>query len=295
MIDQKRVTKLKKEGCFNYKLIGHFSIKDPIGKTYSFDKNEDALIAKCPLLGIADGAGGVGVFCGEWAQHLLGTLPIDGFENIEQVNNWFDSVSEDFYNKTSLIIKSSRPSVEERFTDEGSYSTLSAIWLKDSSFKYLSVGDSGIFGFKKNEKGCYNLVFLKPFGFQNSINDNPHLVNWSLPLDKKVIFWGEIEKSDVDLIIIASDSLSRFIISCVISIDPQLVENLAEGDLNSGFIESVKQFACQSYDFETVTQLLDNLRLLVTKAPDDREQTLRTMISNGLLQSDDLSLIFLEK
>ena len=73
------------------------------------------------------------------------------------------------------------------------------------------------------------------------------------------------------------------------------MENLIESYLSKAFIESVMQFDCHFDDFKTIPDMLCTLRQLVTKEDEDLKYALKSMISKGLLQSDDLSLIFLER
>jgi hypothetical protein len=287
------ITKRKKDAFIKFKLIGSLTIKDPINKSEKSNKIEDALKSDFPIYAIADGAGGCGIFCGEWAAFLLDKLPINGFETNEDLLKWFDTISEEFNNEMSLVIKPSQHLIEEKFSRDGSFSTLSAIWLKGNTFKYLSIGDSGIFGFKKQENGTYILTFLMPFCTYNSIDANPNLLNWLYPLKLGNIHHDQIECEDLDVIILASDSISRFMLSSLLYINKEFHKCILDGCISTSFVESIIIDGTNNYS--SVSELLDTIRTLTSIKPDEQYSFLFKLIEAGKLQSDDLSIIMLEK
>ena len=152
-------------------IILYNSIANPIDKENEI-MNEDACLINNNIIGIADGAGGAGIMNKDWAFFLLNNLPDSNFNTVQEIESWFDKIREDFYNKTSLKISNYDNFITDKFEKEGSFSTLSVVWIGKEKITSFSIGDSGIFYFKKNKKTLdYDVSFISPYNFYNDTDD----------------------------------------------------------------------------------------------------------------------------
>ena len=81
-----------------------------ISKSLEQAENEDFPFHNCcdnedySIWVVCDGAGGSGVFCKEWAEHIAENIPIDPLEFECNYNNWFREVSESFKNPQTILL-----------------------------------------------------------------------------------------------------------------------------------------------------------------------------------------------
>jgi serine/threonine protein phosphatase PrpC len=103
------------------------------------------------LYAIADGAGGVGLFAGEWAEYLLENLPLTPFISKLEFVKWHRDIKEKYIRDRRRYVIEERPDLLLKFENEGSLSTLLVLWhnKKDNTMSYLSYGDSVLFVFTR--------------------------------------------------------------------------------------------------------------------------------------------------
>ena len=99
------------------------------------------------LLAVADGAGGAGIFSGEWSEYLLKNLPEQPIQDQNGLSEWLERIWELFFEEHEKL--NLEADIRNKFLNEGSLSTLSAVWTvqkeDDSvSLHWLSYGDSVI-------------------------------------------------------------------------------------------------------------------------------------------------------
>ncbi|WP_447767908.1 protein phosphatase 2C domain-containing protein [Sphingobacterium faecium] len=258
------------------------------GSLYNFidkveDENEDSIAFVegdlVDTIALSDGAGGAGIFCKDWAEKLVRSQP-NSCCGISK--DWFLDISKSFYQK----IVASLPNdifVRERFLNKGSYATLLYLWVDKEAKKlfYFGVGDTYLFLFRK--EGSYDLKILYPENKNISIYSNPDLLNWSIERDNFEI--RDFDLQDGDVIICATDSISRWIIEQLSVMtelsDNNFLRNLAFDN------EIAERFKLASID--TQNKLLEVL--LNMDSQDIFESFLKEEVESGLLEPDDFSLL----
>lgn len=103
------------------------------------------------LLAVADGAGGGGLYADLWAQYLIEHLPTEaGFANAEALDGWLSGIWEEFYNACERQAQQSGSFYLNKFYDEGSFSTLAALWrVSPRSYYWVAYGDSVAFHYSR--------------------------------------------------------------------------------------------------------------------------------------------------
>jgi len=217
-----------------------FSFPNPLEKTK--DENEDALNvqnqseARMKFVALADGAGGAGIYCKDWARCLVDQaskleLPISD----ESLDEWILAVSKLFYrnmiDKVDMDIYT-----REKFLISGSYSTLVLVWIDDKNYKchYSGTGDSCVFIFRKGDDR-YDPILLYPYSEFEFLDQNPHLVNWRKKNNLKEIKTLDLQKDD--MIFIGTDAIARWILLILLKsnsniesfLNSTLVKDLVEG------------------------------------------------------------------
>lgn len=105
--------------------------------------NEDAVRATGRLLAVADGAGGTGIYAGEWARYLVACLPEQPITTFEALDTWLADIWQPFFERYHE--QAASPEVLAKFMEEGSAAALAAIWLPenpDEPATALAFGDS---------------------------------------------------------------------------------------------------------------------------------------------------------
>lgn len=254
------------------------------------NENEDAIEIKKKgqmlNIAISDGAGAAGIYCGHWSKHIVANQPNIPFNELE-FYDWFLTISKDFYIKINQQLPNDI-FIQERFRNGGSYATLLYMWIDEKKhlMKYVGIGDSTIFLFRKREDD-YVTEIIYPINTQKSLNDNPNLINWSKNLPKQLLVKDfKLEKDDV--IIGCTDSTARWVI-----------ENL----LVFNQTETLKQFLpnfiidndeAQNFKFNST---LENIAELIQEFEhiEDKEQFiefLQQQIDNKTMEPDDFTLFF---
>ena len=95
-------------------MIPHNSIPNPIEKVNE-SMNEDVCFVSKNKIGIADGAGGVGIFCKDWANYLLKKTPDYSFNSKDEISIWYNNIREDFYNEIQRKTKEYDDFVIDKF------------------------------------------------------------------------------------------------------------------------------------------------------------------------------------
>lgn len=267
-------------------MIPHNSIPNPIEKDNE-SMNEDVCFVSKNKIGIADGAGGVGIFCKDWASYLLNKTPEYSFNSKAEIPIWYNKIREDFYNEIQKKTKEYDDFVIDKFEKEGSFSTLSIVWIVEDELKVFSIGDSGVFCFKKTDENDYKLVALKPYIFYDDINSSPYLLNWNQEITSHYDYFY-LKREDVDLIIIASDSISRFIIQCIYGIN----KNDLSGFINEKFISTISELNNEKFNYTSYNALIDKIMQLSNLDDSNFKKAMIQMVEDDVLEPDDFSLIF---
>ncbi|NQX38836.1 Serine/threonine protein phosphatase PrpC [Pedobacter steynii] len=278
-----------------------FSCSDPFDKENE-SENEDAIFycgASPDFLkaAISDGAGGAGIFCGDWARHLVNNQPDKPFLSKDKAEEWFLGVSKNFYDSKVTQLDASDAFIVEKFHNDGSYATLVLIWWDTlrAELYYWGHGDSTLFLFEKNgDRSIPKLIF--PIGEQSSLNDPPKLFNWNKKLDQRIQVEKKILKSD-DQLILTTDSISRWLILQLMLLSPMEMPTLLGEQLYSSvskegeLLESLnlrKEFNSTTALLEFIERGLQCPYIIIRKNLSDR-------IERAELEKDDLSILMLTK
>lgn len=213
--------------------------------------NEDRIFVTDQYLALADGAGGTGIYCGEWAQFLLESLPATPIENFEAFQNWFIDLQEPYLAKIEPIAQTDAYKTK-RFYTEGSAATLVVVWLDNETFHWLCYGDSQVFFINDTVKSY-------PFQTSHDFGGATYLLNcFQLP-NEQVVQFGKTTSKNTELLI-TSDAIGKYLMQ-------QMEQNinLNEIILNMRLLEETdtltRQYLKSITDLETDDYSLIYLKL----------------------------------
>ena len=167
--------------------------------------NEDRIWVEQPhICALADGAGGTGILCGEWAEFLLKHLPNAPIHTFEEFITWLEPLTEAFVQRYEPLMQQDVFQLK-RFYQEGSASTLVAVWQTENEFHWLTFGDSHVFFYANNQLESY------PFQKSEELSGGTHLLNWSVFPNELGFRSGTIPKDKV-VCLLATDAISKHIL-----------------------------------------------------------------------------------
>ncbi|ETR66789.1 MAG: hypothetical protein OMM_12339, partial [Candidatus Magnetoglobus multicellularis str. Araruama] len=202
--------------------IEYQSIEKPESSTYSdtnkLRKNEDRITVRernkdSVIFGVADGAGSSGIYCGEWAHHILtNIIKEEPIKDCKALNDWLNKLAHNFYSKYKE--KGNDIDVKNKFIKEGSYCSLLTGWLKrNTKGKYILettiYGDSTLFIFQNNG----TLKNIYPYKSLSKFDTAPHLISLKHDAVQEHFIYQSIEIDYTDIIIAASDGFSKFLLT----------------------------------------------------------------------------------
>lgn len=243
--------------------------------------NEDAALAKEGLIAVSDGAGGGGVFADKWSRYLVENLPNTPILDYQSFDKWIDSIWEPFYNDCEQKAKREGGMLLGKFYDEGSFSTLVAVW---STGQWISYGDSVAF--------CYNQqtgLLQHTFGKLSDFNNPPYLVNCKDPTKENGFKSGIFDIRQGDIVFAVSDALAHYILMMYeISNKEQYSNELNEAiyahTKNSNFIKAAMDLPIVNFEKDVV------LKLMRCNNRSNLKPHLQSLEKKGLLGHDDYSI-----
>lgn len=263
----------------------------------SENENEDAMeyivSNDFDKIAVSDGAGGAGIYCKNWAEHLVKNQPEQPFTNKEIANEWFLKNSESFYKENIESINKMDPFILEKFIKEGSYATLLFVWWNKltNNIQYSGVGDTTLFVFRKN-KTEYEPILITPIEEQNSLDDFPKLLNWNKELNFDLTS-KEIELRIDDIIIICTDSLARWLIYHLLIFSTTETQNLLGNKIIKNIdidkLENIKQFTNQ---YKNLSDLLIKIENTLNESAVFFKKVLQKQINAHQLEKDDYTIVF---
>ena len=253
-------------------------------------KNEDAFVVSDNFVAVSDGAGGCGVYADEWSKYLVERLPKDKpILSYEEFDEWIDGIWEEFYNWCYERVQQGDSMLQHKFYNEGSYATVAAVWrVSDDLCRWVAYGDSVVFHYSR-ETGVLEHSFTRLADFANP----PMLVSCKDPLDSKGFRNGEFHIAPSSVVFVASDALSHFIImmyelSQCNKYSDELTEELSRQTSNANLLETA---STMRIDFaEDVIVPLQ----IASNSEKDFEAFVRKRYNDGILDSDDFTLVFLK-
>jgi hypothetical protein len=104
---------------------------------------EDAARAddRAGVWAVADGAGGTGIFVGEWAQHLAQCVPVHPFAGLADLSDWLDGHWMPFFDRYRPRAEAD-PFIGYKFMYEGSGATLATLHQQADQLHWLIYGDA---------------------------------------------------------------------------------------------------------------------------------------------------------
>jgi hypothetical protein len=271
------------------------SIYDLIDKLDETE-NQDALCVdqdSSPVkLAMSDGAGGIGIYCKEWAEHLVKNQPKNPITNQEEALCWFNDLSKDFFNglKNSLPIQSNF--VSEKFYTEGSFATLLYVWYDEYTISYSGIGDTCLFYFKKIGTS-YQIQLIAPIGKQNFLTEDPNLVNWKLSLENLIVS-ESFHYTPGDCIILCTDSLSRRIIYQLMLLDRDSTEKCLSTNIINSYNRDFLEHLRINKQLNDTSDFINYLKVLFSKPIKNYSKHLKYWIKRNELEKDDYSIIIID-
>lgn len=220
-------------------------------------QNEDAERHDAKLIAVADGAGGGGVFAERWSLYLCNKLPKEPITSFEGLDAWIDGIWESFYQDCEIDAQNRNDAMLlHKFYEEGSFSTLAAMWECGDRMQWMTYGDSVAFHYNfKTHILEHSFTRLVDF------NSPPDLINCKDPL-LSVGFKSGCFSGDKDSVFfVASDALSHYILMMYLAAnrdlnEQQLNEAIAAHSKNSMMVKSA--LLQEKIDFTQVIRKLVN-------------------------------------
>lgn len=233
-------------------------------------------------LAVADGAGGVGIYCKNWSKKLVESIP-ESFEAVNQ--EWFIARSKEFFEDIMFNIPSQDLFVKEKFVNKGSYSTLLYAWIDQTEKKLycLGLGDTYLFLFRKKDNK-YSLENTYPNNSNSSIGGNPNLLNWRLEVSQNAFEHKEFDLQSSDIIITCTDSIARWLFMHLYLFNPA----------SSFFSEGPSSEDLELFKKNSTYSSIDKMLELITslESEEDFKILLLEEVKKELLEPDDFTLFF---
>lgn len=175
-------------------------------------RNEDAgrnFSQECAtFIAVSDGAGGCGVYAGEWSQYLMRRLPFIPIASFEDFDKWIGSIWEKFYTEHERKALEADGIFLNKFYTEGSLATVAAAWkVTADRWRWISYGDSVVFHYNTVSKVLeHSDIQLSEF------SGAPYLVSCKDPLDAAGFHEGDFIVDDHSIVFAATDALSHYML-----------------------------------------------------------------------------------
>lgn len=173
-------------------------------KTDGISENEDRLCQKSYLHSVADGAGGTGILCGEWAEYVLSNLPESAIVSFEGFIDWFRNFSDAFVEHYEPILRHD-PFQLRKFYEEGSACTLAGFWIEEKEIHWLTYGDAHVFSIAEDVFESF------PCQARDQLLGGTHLINWSRLPDEEGFQCGAFSLKSDAVYLLATDEISKHI------------------------------------------------------------------------------------
>jgi hypothetical protein len=281
---------------FDVNILRRITISNPLEMN---DKsNEDAfnVLEKGHLkrIVVCDGAGGAGVFCGDWARTVAESVPEDPEYFKSQFENWYKLLGESFHDHITSNKDLSDPVLLSKFYQQGSLTTLLSLWIDSQNRTYscAGIGDSLLFHFQN--RGNWELKSVFAVNEMESIFSHPKLLRW---YNEPIAFpaFDQQPMFEDSMFILCSDSMARWILIMLDLINPDIlvhagVNRSFQESLSSESIKERKEIAYTNLQIRNVNELLIHLSTITQTEVEFRNEVVN-MIKSGSLEDDDLTII----
>lgn len=250
------------------------------------------------LAALADGAGGRGVYVGEWADALLSQLPTEPFDDANALYQWLIPIATHFFEQYDPIAQQHNFTYA-KFLDEGSAATLTAAWINPHTqqINIWLYGDSPYMLLSEQQQQ-YQLQMPPSLAQLRAFSNRTQHLNWNAehPFEPNHAHQHALALKQGDTLLLATDALAQFILIRYLlsqtnntQCQQQLTDALNDNGLQAKLIKANQQFDEPFAD--TLSQLLDTLT--ETSSPPDNpfKTLLYQWFERGLIEEDDYSLI----
>lgn len=280
-------------------ILSKITITNPLEIDYK--SNDDALevveTGSIKKIVICDGAGGAGVFCGDWAKTIADSVPEDPEYFRSNFENWYKAISESYHNHITNNKDLSDPVLSYKFYQKGSLTTLLSLWIdiQNDTYSCAGIGDSLLFHFHNSRDWELKSVF--PINDMKSIHSHPKLLRWN----EETIALPEFDEQPIyenSMFVLCSDSMARYILIMLDLINPDMlvqagVNRSFQESLSSESIEARKEIAYTNLQIRNVNELLIHL-ITITQTEVEFRNEVVNMINSGSLEEDDLTISIVE-
>jgi len=246
--------------------------------------NEDSFSILQNRIAVSDGAGGGGVFAERWSSFLTSHLPFEPIADFTSFDKWIDGIWEGFYNEQEKDAKKIGGLFLNKFYDEGSFATLVAAWGEGPTINWIVYGDSVIFRYGR-KTGELRSSFQKYSDFAKA----PSLINWKDPCDSSALKIGKFDIDDDSVILLASDTLSQFIIMMYLYCNGGREELLEVANGYSKMSNQVKCILASNFAIDFYSNVLNPLCRSVCYGY--FPSYLKKLYLSGFLGYDDYTLV----
>lgn len=260
------------------KSIGKFEIPPVTNEDCAYIDRKNNIIA------VSDGAGGGGVFADRWSQYLCEHLPLKPICSFEELDNWIESIWESFYNECEQIARKEGGLFLQKFYDEGSFATLSVVWIVENKAYWMTYGDSTVFLYLKNsDKLISSITDLTDY------NKAPYLINSKDPLDEHGFKSGVFDIEMDAILFCASDAISHYIFMMYQLTHKIEYKNSIENAINANTKNSNYIRMALSVNDKAYEDVLIEL-IKASKRIDSFRKHLKQLYDTNLIASDDYSI-----
>ena len=170
--------------------------------------NEDAWRAdsESGVWAVADGAGGTGIYAGEWAQHLVQQVPSLPVQGVDGLSHWLDAGWGSFFD-TYQPQAQRQYLINHKFMAEGSSATLATLHDQAGVIHWMVYGDA------------VALCFQPATGELRAANPDirqfesaPYLLNWLHPPGSEGFRSGNWQHQPGQQYALLSDALGQYVL-----------------------------------------------------------------------------------
>jgi len=185
------------------------SCQQSVGKEAPvYTDNEDAWRAdsETGVWAVADGAGGTGIYAGEWAEHLVQHVPALPFQGLNGLAHWLDTGWGSFFD-TYQPQAQLNYLIDRKFMGEGSSATLATLHRQADNLYWMVYGDAVALCFQPatGELWAANADIRQ---FETA----PYLINWLSPPSADGFRSGVWQHQPGQQYALLSDALGQYVL-----------------------------------------------------------------------------------
>ena len=266
---------------------------------------EDRFVLTDNAMAVSDGAGGVGLYCGAWAEMLVNNLPNKALHSSNEIDKWIGT----FWKKFQLAGKELAGddfTKYSKFVQEGSFATLSGIWLSEREteeeeeeeeeekvidLEWLVYGDSPFLLFDEDD----NLITTSHSSL-TELEQDPYLLNWKDLADGSKVKADKLEISKKTTVVLASDAIGEFVLFRNLLTNsqqhPLLEELLQLAETGIGRVAELARKHTHHRSYQYGDKLEDLVEILNNQ--ESFEDFVQTQYKKNLLANDDSTLVIIQ-